>query len=143
MIPLRLAQDLKQSGLIWRTDVHDFFAIPDRGMDDKAFVLTDVMATVELLQGWPVVAFHGAAEWALDHIFTSEVVWLPTEAQLRDLLDDALGEGGHLTLQREPDGYGLSFDFDGPQSFRAPTAGEAYGAGLLHVLRAQNGAVDV
>lgn len=144
MISLRMAQELKRAGLVWRTELLDFFGIPDRGMDDKAFVLTDVMATVELLQGWPVVAFHGAAEWALDHIFTSEIVWLPTEEQLRMQVEQALAPDAWMALAREAGGYRCDFDYGGRRlSFPAATAAEAYAAGLLHVLQAQISNSDV
>ena len=66
MISLALAVELKQAGLVWRTSTHDFFAIPDHDMDERVFVLADMVAFTELVQGWPAVAFHGAAEWALD-----------------------------------------------------------------------------
>jgi hypothetical protein len=144
MIPLELALNLKRAGLIWRTSLYDFFGIPDRGMDDKIFVLTDVMANVELLQGWPVVAFHGAAEWALDHIFTSEIVWLPTEEQLRDTLAGELDQDAALQISRVASGYECEFDFDhGRHRFSRATASEAYAAGLLYVLQSQNGNSDV
>lgn len=139
MIPLLLAQELKEAGLLWRTNDHDFFAIPDRGLDDRVFVLADMMAYTELVRGWPVVSFHGTAEWALDYILTSEVVWMPTEEQLRDALEEQLGGSGaavSLALHRRGDGYRCAVEFRGePHSFDAPTAAEAYGRALLHVLR--------
>ncbi len=138
MIPVALAIELKRAGLLWRTTMHDFFAIPERGLDDRIYVLTDMMAYTELVQGWPVVAFHGTAEWALDYIFTNEVVWMPTEEQLRDTLIDVLQQSQadvSLELRRAADGYRCVIGFrDGPLTFAAPTAGEAYGGALLHVL---------
>ena len=86
MISLPLARELKQAGLVWSATINDFFAIPDRGMDDRIFVITDLMANLDIFRGWPVVTFHGSAEWALDYILTTEVVWLPTESQLRGVL---------------------------------------------------------
>jgi hypothetical protein len=138
MIPLALAIELKRAGLLWRTTMHDFFAIPERGLDDRVYVLADMMAYTDLVQGWPVVAFHGTAEWALDYIFTTEVVWLPTEEQLREQLVDALqrsGDGDALELRRTAGGYRCAIDFGGETLvFEAATAGEAYGRALLHVL---------
>jgi len=94
------------------------------------------------VQGWPVVAFHGTAEWALDYILTSEVVWVPTEEQLREALEEQLRVTGKpmiLSLARSNGGNyrcvvalnGLSLTFD------APSAGEAYGRALLHLLKDQ------
>lgn len=137
MIPITLAQQLKAAGLVWRTNNYDFFAIPDRGLDDRVFVLADMMAYTELVQGWPVVAFQGTAEWALDYILTSEVVWVPTEEQLREALAAQL-PAGHLSLTHLADGYRCEIAPDGrPLPFDAPTAGEAYGRALLHVLRSR------
>jgi hypothetical protein len=149
MISLALAVELKQTGLVWRTSTHDFFAIPEHDMDERVFVLADMVAFTELVQGWPAVGFHGAAEWALDYIFSDEVVWLPTEEQLREtLLDqvrhDAPGEPPSLSLTAEADAYRCAIPFRGEAlTFAAPTAGEAYAQALLHVLRQRNRANGV
>jgi hypothetical protein len=143
MISLALAVELKQAGLVWRTSTHDFFAIPDHDMDERVFVLADMVAFTELVQGWPAVAFHGAAEWALDYIFSDEVVWLPTEEQLREALMDTLfkmsdvmpKEAG-IGLTSTRDGYQCAIAIDSQHHFfKAPTASEAYAAALLYVLR--------
>lgn len=140
MIPISLAQQLKAAGLVWRTSNYDFFAIPERGLDDRVFVLADMMAYTELVQGWPVVAFHGTAEWALDYILTSEVVWMPTEEQLREALEAQLPASDNsprLTLTRDEYGYRCAIMVDGePTPFHAPTAAEAYALALLRLLRA-------
>ena len=141
MITLHLARQLKEAGLVWMTNTNDFFAIPDRGLDDKVFVLADMMAYTELVQGWPVVAFQGTAEWALDYILTSEVVWMPTEGQLRGALEGLLFPAeqpeAQLQLIRTPDGYVcLTASPAGTLSFSAPTAEEAYALALLHWLMA-------
>jgi hypothetical protein len=86
-----------------------------------------------------VVAFHGTAEWALDYIFTSEVVWVPTEEQLREALEEQLrltSDKADLTLTRRDDIYRCSVRLGGiERSFDAPTAGEAYGRALLYLLK--------
>jgi hypothetical protein len=137
MISLELAQQLKKAGLVWKASNHDFFAIPDRGMDDRIFVITDMMAHLDLLQGWPVITFHGTAEWALDYIVTTEVVWLPTEGQLRQELENLLRdevekalrlwwENGRYHSQIQHQNESLTFD--------AATASDAYGRAILHIL---------
>ena len=138
MLALTLANSLKQAGLVWRAGVNDFFAIPDRGMDDRVFVLSDLMANLEILRGWPAVTFHGTSEWALDYILTAEVVWLPREDQLRQAILDTLPDELPRSLQ-------LSF---AGQSYRctlvvegetvvvdAPSAAAAYGQVLLRLLK--------
>lgn len=140
-IPLPLAQQLKAAGLVWKADINDFFGIPDRELDDRVFVVADLMANLELFRGWPVVTFHGAAEWGLDYILTTEVVWLPTEGQVRQELEELLLGEEHLALQLmlRSHGYRCNILFRGaPLTFAAATAAEAYGLALLYVLQASN-----
>ena len=143
MIPLTLAVELKEAGLVWQTKTYDFFAIPDHSMDERVFVLADMVAFTELVQGWPAVAFHGAAEWALDYVFSNELVWLPTEEQLREALMDTIikmsqvmpPEGG-IGLTSTRGGYQCAIAIDNQHLlFKGQTAPEAYAAALLHVLR--------
>jgi hypothetical protein len=137
MIPLRLARELKQAGLVWPATVNDFFAIPDRGMDDRVFVIADLLANLDIFRGWPVVTFHGSAEWALDYILTTEVVWLPTESQLREALLNIVNGEVVRSLQLTYNGrsYCCTVDSEaGAVKFDAITAGEAYGQALLHFL---------
>jgi hypothetical protein len=101
MISLAIARELKNAGLVWEARINDYFAIPDRGMDERVFVISELQADLDVLRGWPVVTFHGAAEWALDYILTTEVVWMPTEEQLRELLVTALDRLGDAWLQLE------------------------------------------
>lgn len=137
-IPLPLAQELKAAGLVWKADINDFFGIPDRELDDRVFVVADLMANLEVFRGWPVVTFHGAAEWALDYIFTTEVVWLPTEGQARQELEELLLGEEDLTLQLTllNQGYRCEISYQGnPLTFQAPSPVEAYGKALLHLLQ--------
>ena len=138
MISLELAQTLKVTGLVWRADLHHFFAIPDRGFDDRVFVISDMMANLDLLKGWPIVSFHGAVEWALDYILTTEVVWMPTEAQLRQELEEILLGEPEVLLQLswQPQGYTCDIRFRGElRNFAAKSASDAYGLALLHILQ--------
>ena len=137
MIPLALALELKEAGLVWQTKLHDFFAIPDRDLNDRIFVLSDVMATMSLLRGWPAVMFHGTAEWALDYILTHEVVWMPTEGQLRQELEKMLrGEDHFDQLSSSADGYECRIVYQGESLvFTAVSAAEAYAAALLQILK--------
>lgn len=137
MISLHLAIELKQAGLVWPATINDFFAIPDRGMDDRVFVITDLMANLDIFRGWPVVTFHGSAEWALDYILTAEVVWLPTESQLREALLNLLTSETLKSLQLTYDGrvYRCAVDLEGEAvQFDASTAVDAYSQVLLHFL---------
>ena len=138
MISLRLAIQLKKAGLVWHTSVHDFFAIPDRDLDGRIFVLSDMMVTMELLRGWPAVVFHGTAEWASDYLLTHEAVWMPTESQLREQLEDELAtrHGRFHPLLRLPDGYQCDVSLaDELRQFTAVSPSEAYGLALLDLLQ--------
>ena len=138
MISLSLARELKAAGLVWKTSINDFFGIPDRGLNDRIFVLSDIMANMDLFRGWPVVTFHGSAEWALDYILTSETVWMPTEAQLRHELEQLLlGEVEiKLQLAYTADGYRCDILYQGqPHTFTGSDGSEAYAQALLHMLK--------
>jgi hypothetical protein len=137
MIALQTARQLKAAGLEWQPRLNDFFAIPDRGMDARVFVISDMLATIEILRGRQVVAFQGASEWALDNLVLEEVVWLPREDQLRLVLESALIERGRpeLRLDGGLSGYTCTITLEGQAlAFKSRLAEEAYAAALLHLL---------
>ena len=138
MLSMTLAAQLKKSGLMWPVAKNDFFMIPNRGLDDSVFVITDMTVLVEQISGRQSVTFHGAVEWALDHVEVAELVWLPREDQLRELLEQ------HLIGQPEPslvllstaDGYRCEIQFnDQFLAFESFGAGDAYGNALLYILQ--------
>lgn len=137
MISLSSGRKLKDAGLHWIPALHDFFAIPDRGLDDRVFVISDMHAYVEVRNNLPVVTFHGVLEWSLDYLLTAEVIWLPREEQLRLALLQRLvtEEQPALSLSAHPGGSVCEINFKGePLSFEAQEASEAYAAALLHIL---------
>lgn len=138
MISLSLARGLKEAGLVWQAGVNDYFAIPDRDMDDRVFVISDLLANLNIFRGWPVVTFHGSAEWALDYILTTEVVWLPREDQLRQALLNTLQGETLNSLQLTFDGqnYLCTILLDNETVLvDAPSASAAYGQALLLLLK--------
>jgi hypothetical protein len=142
MISLATAMDLKASGLTWMPKDLDFFAIPDRQMDERVFVISDMLVTVDIMQGLQVVAFQGASEWALDSLVTTDAVWLPREDQLRLALEAALLATGRpeLRLAASLNGYRCDMLHEGQLlAFEAKDASEAYAAALLHLLATQTG----
>ena len=137
MILLETAKRLKLAGLEWLPAVNDFFAIPDRDLDERTFVVSDIQATIEMIQGSQVVAFQGASEWALDDLQTSELVWLPREDQLRKALGEILLARGHVWLSLECDQHGCTCTISHPglsRSYHADNASEAYAAALLDLM---------
>jgi hypothetical protein len=138
MISLKLAQQLKKAGLVWQTSVNDFFGVPDRGLDDKVFVISDLMVTMELVRGWPALTFHGTAEWASDYLLTHEAVWMPTEEQLREELLAHLRPDGRdqFQLTYKNHQFECYFEFQGQSlSFFGQTVSKVYAQSLLHVLQ--------
>jgi hypothetical protein len=137
MISLETAQRLKARSLVWRPVLHDFFAIPERGMDDRIFVISDLLANIERLQGALVVSFQGASEWALDSLVLAEAVWLPSESQLREILETLLVEQGRsgLRLSGSLSGYQCEIPTDsGWNQFGSGDASEAYAQAILYML---------
>lgn len=137
MITPAVARQLQQAGLEWIPAQHDFFTLPDSELVDKVFVITDMMAYVELMQGRPVATFHGTVEWALDYVTVAELLWLPREDQLRQLLVERLaGEAEpNLKLQSSRGWATCEITFEGQtRAFEAADASLAYGAALVHVL---------
>ncbi len=140
MIALQLARQLKSAGLVWSPALHDFFAIPDRGMDSRLFVIGDMLTNIEFRSGVQVVAFQGASEWALDYLITSEAVWMPTEEQLREKLGSYLAEEIQPAVQLScrPGWCRCKIIHQGqPLVFEAANASDAYGEALLHIMTAK------
>jgi hypothetical protein len=138
MISTGTAQKLKKAGLVWTPALHDFFMIPERGMDDRVFVISDIQTNIDNLFGAPVVAFQGASEWALDYLVMTEAVWMPSEEQLRSLLED------HLLRYPSP-ALHLAWDLErsyrveithgqSKHLFQALDASSAYSLALLYLL---------
>lgn len=131
MISLKTAQTLKNAGLTWEPTLYDFFAIPDVDMDDRKFVISDMMAEITILKGWPAITFNGVVEWSLDYILQMEVVWLPREDQLRSLIE---ARSSTLKLHIENE-YTCTVEWDGEQhAFTAGSAPDAYAAALVFLL---------
>ena len=77
MTSIDLAQRLAAAGLTWAPAAGDRFVVPGRGIDDEAFVLSDMTVEVHDLPTGRIIGFNGTTEWALDSLELDEVVWLP------------------------------------------------------------------
>lgn len=132
MIDLHMAQQLKATGLSWQPGPGDRFAVPDRGLDDQVFVLSDMTIEVHSLPEGQVIGFNGTTEWALDDVELAEAVWLPGEDQLRGLLG-----GAFRALRRTGTGWAVDITLLGEdRAFEAGSAEGAYAGALLHLLAA-------
>ena len=130
MISVDLARRLRDQGLEWVPQDGDRFMIPDRGMEDRVFSISQMTVEVQNLPGGRQISFNGAVEWALDSIMKREVVWLPSEAQLRDRLGLAF-----QSLEREGASYRCRVSIDGEEKdYVAANPADAYGQALLDLL---------
>jgi hypothetical protein len=102
-----LAATLRDAGLPWTPQKGDWFVIPDKGLDDLVFVLSDmVIETMRMAFGQQMLAFNGSTEWAIDTLSASEALWLPREDQLREVLGEAFMRLEYLP--GEAPGYSVS-----------------------------------
>ncbi len=127
MITIELARRLRDAGLHWEPSDGDRFFIPDRDLDEEIFAVSRMTVGVREVAGDLQISFNGAVEWALDAIMKHEVVWLPSETQLRHLLDERFRSlcavDGGFRCEALIDGRVLAFD--------AELASDAYGLALL------------
>jgi hypothetical protein len=126
MISIDLARQLRDAGLEWTPADGDRFFIPDRDLEGHTFSISQMTIDVRDVPGGQQIAFNGAVEWALDAIMQREVVWLPSEAQLRDRLGESFRR-----LERQGGSYRCSA---AGEAYDAATAAEAYGLALLDLL---------
>jgi hypothetical protein len=97
VITRELAADLRRAGLAWSPVKGDWFVVPDKGLDDLEFVISDmVIETMRMALGRQMLAFNGTTEWAMDTLAASDALWLPREDQLRDILGEAFMALEHL-----------------------------------------------
>lgn len=126
---MALSRRLREAGLEWQPQDGDRFFIPDRGLGDRVWSISEMVIEerVDIL-GRKELAFNGAVEWALDSIIEKEVVWVPTEGQLRQLLGPSF-----IALTQEEDGqYACVIRVDDiPTTFLADSAADAYATALL------------
>lgn len=125
-----VAKKLDEAGLEWVPSEGDKFAIPGRDLEGEVFTVSEMTIEVHPVVGGKRIAFNGAVEWALDSIMQSEVVWLPSESQLRDRLGNTFRQ-----LNHENEDFVCKVRFDGTDhEFRAVSPEDAYAAALLELL---------
>jgi hypothetical protein len=125
MITLELARRLHDAGLAWEPRAGDRFVVPDREMDTDVFVISEMVVESQEIPSGRLLKFNGTTEWALDSIDQSEVIWLPREEQLRDMLglnfirlESALDEvGGFVAVIQVGDAEERHADVDAERSY--------------------------
>lgn len=137
MISISMAQRLKAAGLQWEPTPNDYFAVPGHGMDERVFVISDIMTYVERRRGQLLITFHGALEWALDYVMLEDATWLMTEAQVRTEVERRLRSQPQplLTLTSTRSGYRCELQWASQHhAFESFGAADAYGEALLYLL---------
>jgi hypothetical protein len=130
VITLELAERLRDAGLEWDPVAGDRFIVPGREMDDDVFVVSDMTVEVHDFPSGKVIGFNGTVEWALDSIEHHEVVWLPRESQLRELLGESF-----VRLEAVPPGAVVEIETaTGPQRHADVEPERAYARALLATL---------
>ncbi len=110
MISVDLAQRLKDAGVVWAPSPGDRFVVPDHDLEDLVFAISDMVVEVLDLPTGRIFAFNGTTEWALDSIEQHEVLWLPSEDQLRSMLGEAF-----VALEGTPGGFIVRIERDGSE----------------------------
>jgi hypothetical protein len=119
----QVADRLAARGAPWVPVAGDRFHVPDRDID-QVFVISDMTIETAQLPSGLFIRFNGTTEWALDSIEADEVVWLPREDQLREILGDAF-----VALARVVEGWAVTLS-DGSR-WTDPDAECAYALAVL------------
>jgi len=130
MISVPLATALHDAGLSWQPSRGDRFIVPSVGVDE-VFVVSDMVVEARAAAAGTILAFNGTTEWALDSVATEDVVWLPSEEQLREQLGPDL-----VRLEHTDDGYRVVVRVNGAEAGTAVVADacDAYARALLRRL---------
>lgn len=91
-------------------------------MDDEVFVVSDMTVQVHDFPTGKVIGFNGTTEWALDSLAQGEVVWLPREDQLRELVGAEFDRleavpGGFAVVTADEDGERRHVDLDAERAY--------------------------
>ncbi|MDF2747604.1 MAG: hypothetical protein K0S98_1890 [Propionibacteriaceae bacterium] len=116
--------------LAWTPANGDQFFIPKPEIADSVFLVSDMVVELVVRGGQSRFHFNGTVEWALDSVASDDVVWLPREDQLRELL-----AGYFLSLDASPGGFVVTVSGPGRAHHTEPvqTAADAYALALLYV----------
>lgn len=128
MLTLDLARQLHAAGVVWTPAPGDRFVVPDRDMDDEIFVVSDMTVEVHDFPTGKVIGFNGTTEWALDSLAHGDVVWLPREDQLRDLLGEEFARletvpGGFAVVTTSRDRERRHLDIDAERAYARAVLG--------------------
>ncbi|CAL4860240.1 pilus assembly protein CpaE [Microbacterium sp. MM2322] len=131
MISTDLARELRASGLIWRPRSGDRFQLDEPEFEADVYTVSDMTVEARSYPTGDLLAFNGTTEWALDSVALEDALWLPSEAQLREML-----RGTFRALRRLPDIHEVEIEVDAASHvFRHPQPADAYAQAVLFLLR--------
>lgn len=119
--------------LSWTPANGDRFFIPRPEIAESEFMVSDMVVELVNQHGESRFHFNGTVEWALDSVESSDVLWLPREDQLRELLGDYF-----LSLDSSAGGFVVTVSGPGRSHHTEPEpdAADAYARAALYVFRA-------
>lgn len=138
MISTELALALRDAGLVWRPRSGDRFQLDEPEFEADVFTVSEMTIEPREYPTGRILSFNGTTEWALDSVALEDALWLPHEAQLRELL-----HGSFRALRRLPDAYEVEIVLRRAQqsedgetlTFEHPEPADAYALALLELLR--------
>jgi len=119
----RIAALLDDRDQRWQPGSGDRFVFADRDLD-QVFVISEMTIEVAELPTGRLIRFNGTTEWALDSTPADDVLWLPREHQLRELIGDRF-----VALARVPEGWAVTLT-DGSRHVAADPE-DAYALAVL------------
>lgn len=136
MITTELARALRTAGLRWHPRSGDAFRIEtaegsvDADEPGEVFTVSEMTVEVHEFPTGRQIGFNGTTEWALDSVAMADTLWLPNEAQLRELLRD-----GFRRLEVAEGLFVVTAVVRGTErAFEAETAADAYGEAVLDLI---------
>ena len=122
MLSIELALRLRDAGVAWSPVPGDRFVVPHSDMDDEVFVVSEMTVEVHEFPTGKVIGFNGTTEWALDSLAQGEVVWLPREDQLRELVGERFSRleavpGGFAVVTAHAEGDRRHVDIDAERAY--------------------------
>ncbi|WP_439592116.1 pilus assembly protein CpaE [Microbacterium sp.] len=130
MISTESAIALRDAGLVWHPRSGDRFQLDEPEFEADVFTVSEMTIEPREYSTGRILSFNGTTEWALDSVALEDALWLPHEAQLRELLQNAF-----RSLRRLADTYEVSIELRGETLvFSHPEPADAYALALLEVL---------
>ena len=131
MISTEMAMALREAGLVWHPRSGDRFQLNEPEFEADVFTVSEMTVEPREYPTGRILAFNGTTEWALDSVATEDALWLPAEAQLREMLRSSF-----RSLRRLSDTHEVEISVGGATLvFDHPEPADAYALAVLELLR--------